>query len=684
MHPYPEATRLDIVDDMHGQAVPDPYRWLEDTADPRTETWSTAQDRLVEMAREGWADRDTLRSHLETLHAVGEVGAPRWRGARAFALHREPEQDHPVLVVTETSGEQRVLLDPMKIDPSGTTTLDFWAPSNEGDLLAYGLSEGGTEDSIVRVLDVGTGAIVDGPIDRARYTPIGWVPGGKAFFYVRHVPFDSEFGEDARFYRRIYLHETGSDPDTDVLVYGEDASRATYFGVDTSDDGDWLAITASRGTDARNDLWLVDISDGPGGSVIPVQVDEDALIDPAFAADGTCYVLTNRDAPRWRVCTVDPTKPDVTDWREIIAEDETAVINDFAVLASAGLAVIVRTRHAVSEVTVHAVATGQEVRRIALPGLGSVTELTTRHGVEAGTEFWITYTDFTTPPRVLHVDAATGDVQVWASPPGSPEQPTVTARQITYTSYDGTPIHMFVLEPVSSTVGPRPTILYGYGGFNISVTPAYSPLTLAWVAHGGVYAIASLRGGSEEGEAWHRDGMREHKQNVFDDFAAASDWLVEAGVTTRGQLGIYGGSNGGLLVGAALTQHPEKYAAVVCSKPLLDMLRYELHGLGETWNGEYGTVEDPTEFGWLRAYSPYHNVHDGTDYPAVLFTVFEGDTRVDTLHARKMCAELQHATSGERPILIRRELNVGHANRSVSRAVELAADHAAFLVAQLG
>ncbi len=284
---------------------------------------------------------------------------------------------------------------------------------------------------------------------------------------------------------------------------------------------------------------------------------------------------------------------------------------------------------------------------------------------------------------MLRADAATGATTVHARPVGAPDD-TVTTRQVTYRSYDGTTVHMFVMTPADAPDTPRPTILYGYGGFNIAVTPAYSPLIQAWVARGGAYAVANLRGGSEEGEAWHRAGMRGDKQNVFDDFAAASDWLVDQGVTTRDRLGIYGRSNGGLLVGAALTRHPEKYAAVVCGAPLLDMLRYERFGLGEMWNGEYGSVADPEEFGWLRAYSPYHHVVDGTDYPAVLFVVFEGDTRVDTLHARKMCARLQAATAGDRPILLRRELGVGHAAKAVSREVGLATDQLAFFAATLG
>jgi prolyl oligopeptidase len=310
-----------------------------------------------------------------------------------------------------------------------------------------------------------------------------------------------------------------------------------------------------------------------------------------------------------------------------------------------------------------------------VPGLGSVGGIGERP--EGGHEAWFVYSDYTTPVSVHRFDARTGEVTLWASAPGAVEVPDVEATQITYTSYDGTEVRMIVIARPGGE-GPRPAILYGYGGFNIPLTPAYSATSLAWVEAGGVYAVANLRGGSEEGEDWHRAGMLDKKQNVFDDFHAAAEKLIADGWTTPDRLGIAGGSNGGLLVGAAITQRPDLYAAAVCSAPLLDMVRYEKFGLGQTWNVEYGSADDPEQLGWLLSYSPYHHVRDGVDYPAVLFTVFDGDTRVDPMHARKMCAALQHATSGDRPILLRREKDVGHGARALSRSVELAADTLAF------
>jgi prolyl oligopeptidase len=316
-------------------------------------------------------------------------------------------------------------------------------------------------------------------------------------------------------------------------------------------------------------------------------------------------------------------------------------------------------------------------------GAGSISGVSARP--EGGTTAWVGYTDYATPPSVLRWDAASPTTLAdWERAAVAGDVPDLTVVETHATSKDGTPIHLFVLSAHGSADVPRPAVLYGYGGFNVSLTPAYSAQALAWVAAGGVWAVANLRGGSEHGEEWHRAGMRERKQNVFDDFAAAGEHLVAEGWTTHEQLGIFGGSNGGLLVGATLTQRPDLQAAVVCSAPLLDMVRYERFGLGRTWNDEYGTAEDPTELGWLLGYSPYHAVREGTAYPAVLFTTFESDTRVHPLHGRKLAAALQHATSADRPVVLRRETSVGHGARAVSRTVGLAADQLAFLAAHTG
>jgi len=694
---YPAAQRLDLVEtlpaDRPTHRVADPYRWLEDAADPRTQAWSAAQDDLVDAYLPRLPGRDRLRVRLTALLEAGVIGAPAWRGDRQFLMRRTARQEHAVLLVIEGDGTERTLVDPMAIDPAGLTTLDAWQPSKEGDLVAYQLSAGGTEESVVRVLNVATGEVVDGPVDRVRYSPIAWLPGGKSYYYVRRLDPSLVPPGEEQYHRRVYLHQIGADPAEDVLVFGdgglgETTDMTNYYGVSVSMDGRWLAIGASAGTAPRNDLWLADLSAGapeaPELRVVQAQVDASTSVH--IGRDGRLYVYTDRDAPRGRLCVTDPRTPTFETWTDLVPEDPEAVLESYAILdgpeLAEGVLLCAWTRHAVSEVSVHDLRTGARTGVVTLPGLGSVGGIGERP--EGGHEAWFSYTDHTTPSSVYRYDARTGELDVWARPPGVIEVPPIDTRQVAYTSADGEIIRMFVMSPVGSAPVQKPTILYGYGGFGVSLTPAYSAGILAWVEAGGVYAIANLRGGSEEGEAWHRAGMREHKQNVFEDFHAAAERLVAAGWTTADQLAISGGSNGGLLVGAAATQRPELFAAVVCSAPLLDMVRYESFGLGVSWHDEYGSARDPVELGWLLSYSPYHRVQNGVDYPATLFTVFDGDSRVDPLHARKLCAALQHATSGDRPILLRREKDVGHGARALSRTIELSVDTLAFCAERTG
>jgi prolyl oligopeptidase len=704
---YPTAERLDLVEQLPAAAptypVADPYRWLEDADDERTRAWSAAQDALLEEVRPRWQGRDAVARRVRELLSAGSIGPPVWRGSRRFVVRRTGEQEHAVLLVVEPDGEgadaERVLVDPVATDPTGATTLDAWQPSKEGDLLAYQLSVGGTEESVLRVLDVATGRDVDGPLDRARYSPVAWLPGGRQFYYVRRLdPAGLPPGEQ-QYHRRVWLHTVGADPETDVEVFGAGRAMTSYYGVSVSLDGRWLVVSASEGTAPRNDVWLADLSESPAAAPVLAQVAVglDAHTGAHVGRDGRLYVATDLDAPRGRLAVADPCDPGVPGWRDLLPERADAVLEDFAILDGEELGdfpVLLAswTTHAVSEVTVHDLLTGRERGRVALPGLGSVGGLFSRP--EGGHEAWFTWTDHTTLPHVHRYDARTGEVSLWASPPGDIEHvPAVDVRQVEVTSADGTTVRMFVIARADragasgAPPAPAPAILYGYGGFGVSLTPAYSATALAWVEAGGVYAVANLRGGAEEGEAWHRDGMRAVKQHTFDDFAACADALVAGGWTTPRQLAIWGGSNGGLLVGAAMTQRPSAYAAVLCAAPLLDMVRYQRFGLGVTWTEEYGDAEDPEELGWLLGYSPYHALRDGERYPATLFTVFDGDTRVDPLHARKMCAALQHATAGDlgtRPVLLRRETDVGHGARSVSRSIALGVDQLSFLAAHTG
>ncbi|NYJ06988.1 prolyl oligopeptidase family serine peptidase [Petropleomorpha daqingensis] len=676
---YPEADRLDLVEDLHGHRVADPYRWLEDDDDPRSAAWTAAQDALAAEHLAALPLRARFADRLEELVHAGAVGVPAWRGERAFSTRRDPGQEHAVLRVREADGTVRVLVDPMALDPEGTTTLDAWAPSWEGDRLAYQVSVGGDEESLLYVLDVATGEILDGPVDRCRYSPVAWLPGGEELYYVRRLAPDQVPAGEEQFHRRVWRHRVGGDPADDVLVHGEGSDPSTYFGVRTSRDGRWLVVSASIGTAPRDDVWLADLAGD--GTLRDLQVGVDAQTTAWVARDGRLWLMTDRDAPRWRLAVTDPTDP--ADWRDVIPQADDAVLSDIALLdgPDGDLQVLaVHSVDATDRLSLWAADGSGRLTDLAAPGVGSIAGVVARP--EGGTEAWVGYTDYATPPSVFHWDGDTLAEEERA--PVAGDVPPLTVVETHATSKDGTPVHLFVLSPTGRADQPRPTVLYGYGGFNVALTPAYSAQALAWVAAGGVWAVANLRGGSEHGEEWHRAGMREHKQNVFDDFAAAGEHLVAEGWTTHGQLAVMGGSNGGLLVGATLTQRPDLAAAVVCSAPLLDMVRYERFGLGRTWNDEYGTAEDPTELGWLLGYSPYHAVREGTAYPAVLFTTFESDTRVHPLHARKLAAALQQATTGEAPIVLRRETSVGHGARAVSRTVGLAADQLAFLAAATG
>jgi prolyl oligopeptidase len=718
---YPAAERLDLVEDLHGRAVADPYRWLEDPADPLTQAWSQAQDDLLAQQAPTWPGRPRIAARLTELLGSGVTGVPAWRGRHRFFVRRTAEQEHGVLHVVEGTPQDevdparpeagsRVLIDPIALDPGGLTTLDAWQPDRSGELLAYQVSEGGTEESVLRVIRVSDGELLDGPIDRARYSPVAWIPGGldgtPAFYYVRRLPPEDLPADEKQYHRRIWLHVLGTDPETDVQIFGDGHDPRTYFGVGVSRDGRWLTVSSSVGTAPRNDLWIADLTaDGAHREprFVPVTVGLDAQTGASVGRDGRMYVYTDLDAPRGRIAVTDPTRPQPEHWKDLVPHDPEAVLEDFAVLDGPELAVpkllVGWTRHAVSSITVHERDSGARLPGdagvIALPGTGSTGGVMTHP--DGGPLAWFSYTDHVTPPRVFRYDGRTHAYELFSLPPGTVEVPDVRTRQVEYTSKDGTTVRMFVtaradaLDGAGAPTTPRPTILYGYGGFSVPMTPGFSASILAWAEAGGVYAVANVRGGSEEGEEWHRAGMLGNKQNVFDDFHAAAEHLVATGWTTPNRLAISGGSNGGLLVGAALTQRPELYRAVVCSAPLLDMVRYEKFGLGATWNVEYGSADVPQELDWLLSYSPYHHVvagPDRPDYPAVLFTVFDGDTRVDPLHARKLCAALQHAVAdrpvGTRPVLLRREKDVGHGARSISRTVALSADTMSFLAAQTG
>ena len=594
-------------------------------------------------------------------------------------------------------GQENVLVDPMAIDSSGLTTLDAWQPDKEGRLLAYQLSEGGDEESLLRVIDVTTGSLVDGPIDRCRYSNVAWLPGGKAFYYTRRLPPEVLPDGESQYHRRVYLHQVGAPVDEDVLIFGEGRDKTDYYGVSVSRDGRWLVISASRGTAPRNDLWIADLSESDPASpdLRVIQEGIDAQTGVRAGRDGRLYVFTDLGAPRGRIAVTDPADsrgPGPATWRDLISEDPEAVLSGYAILDGAELdrPVLLAewTRHALSEITVHDLATGERLGEVPLPGLGTVGGASERP--EGGHEAWFVYTDYTTSSVVLRFDARDSSLTTWADAPGSVEVPDVTARQVTYQSKDGTAVRMLVISsaaapglggvpPGASRApdGPRPAILYGYGGFDISLTPAYSPNILTWVAAGGVYAVAGLRGGNEEGEEWHRAGMLDRKQNVFDDFHAAAEALIRDGWTTAGaarHLRRFQRRPAGRR-GADAAARPVRrgrllraaagHGAVRAVRSRADLERRVRHGGGRrAARLAAGLLAVPPRGAGDalpgRAVHRVHQRHAGGPGARV-----QDVRRAAARHLVRPAAP---------PVLLRAEAQVGHGARAVSRMAELAGD----------
>lgn len=634
---YPHAEHGDLVEVLHGHPVPDPYRWLEDADSEATVRWSAEQDELWRAHAAGLPGREALRARALALADAGTVTAPVWRSGREFVLRRLPGRPHPALYA-----DGRAVVDPALLDPEETTVLDSWTPSPGGTRVAVQLSRGGTEVGALRVLDVATGDVIGPPVPECRRVPVAWI-SDDAFYYVRD--------------RRLRLRR----------VDGEDVAVLEVRGVpglSISHDGNWLVVS-SAGPEGTG-LWLADLRHGSPPLRPPVPLPH--ALAAAVAHDGRLYLAVPEE-DGLALAVADPRHPQVR--RTLLPPDPRAPLTDFTVLAETLL--VARLRDGAAELLRHDRKTGERLGAVGLPGRGSLGRLSTD-----GYSAWFTYTDTLTPAQVWRYDGGGEHASLWEDSPSRVELPEVRTHVLTTTSPDGTPVRVTVLAPPGD--GPRPTILHGYGGFGLPMTPSYAPDSLAWVEAGGALAIAHVRGDAGS----HVQGVGAHRLRVLEDFLAAARLLVDEGWTSPDRLGLWGESNGGLLAAAALTRSPELFAAAVCVAPLLDMVRYERFGLGPSWTAEYGSAADPADFRHLLAYSPYHRVRPGTRYPAVLLASFGGDTRVDPLHARKMCAALQRASTGGRPVLLRHERGVGHGDRAVGRAAGLVADLLAFLAAETG
>jgi prolyl oligopeptidase len=669
VHGLPPATeRGEVVDTLHGVEIPDPYRWLEDQTGPDTRDWIDAQNAYTDSLLEPLSGRHELSALVAKVLEVDAVGLPTERGGRYFYSKRQADQDLAVLYVREgLRGADRVLIDPHSLSPDHTTSVGYLDISRDGSLVAYAVRDGGVDEVSIHLHDVETGQDLDDVLPPARYGQVNLTPDRAGFYYER-------YGEVTP---RVMFHVIGTDPSADLQLFGNGYQRHHIPVSVLSDDGRWLLVHVIEGSSGPTEIHLKDLtSDAPFETVIRDGVSESWA---EFAGD-QIVITTNLDAPNKRVVLVDPETPSVEHWREIIPERTNAVVQEARGLG--GRLVVSFLQDVQPRVAVHELS-GAHVRDIEFTTLGSVGG---GAGHWATAEAFFTFQSYHRPNTIYRYDLATGDQVVWAQVQVPIDTDRYEVSQEWFTSADGTQVPMFITHRTDVKLdGSNPTLLTGYGGFNLSRTPAFSSLAAVWLESGGVFAEANMRGGGEFGEEWHRDGMLERKQHVFDDFIAAAEHLIGEGYTSSEHLAVRGGSNGGLLVAAVSNQRPDLFGAVVCTYPLLDMLRYQQFLVASFWVPEYGSSDVSDQFAYLREYSPYHNVDTAASYPATLYITGDGDTRVAPLHARKMAALVQ-ATHGETtPILLRYHTDAGHSGgQPISQQIEEMVDTVSFLLWQVG
>ena len=662
---------------LHGTEVHDPYRWLEDGDSEEVAGWSAAQNARTRAVLDSLPSRPALHARLRQLLQVGMVGAPHVAGERVFTLEREGDQDQAVVVVrsaVDPAAPGRTVVDPHGMAADHAASIDWFSPSPDGRLVAYGVSEGGSEHGTLRLVEVDSGDHLADQIRHIRHPSLSWLPDGSAFAYSRLPDPATVAAGDEGYWETVWWHVVGRKPDDDELLLGG-LEKTALPATSISDDGRWLVFHVSY-MPTRTDVILLDRDTG----VRTVVVEGEEATTWAQVAGGRLYAVTNLAAPRGRVVTAGAQRPEAEHWTTIVPESSAVI--DGAVVAGARL-VVASAEHAVSRLH-HYALDGSDGHEIDLPELGSVGGFDADPAAE---RVFFTFTSFARPPGLWRW-TPDAPVEPWTRFPSPVQADAFAVEQVLYPSTDATPVPMFLVRAASTAVTPgTPTVLTAYGGFAITNAPGYSASTVAFCEAGGVWAVAGIRGGGEYGEDWHRAGMLAHKQQCFDDFYAAADWLVAEGRTSRARLAIRGGSNGGLLVGAAVTQRPDLCRAAVCMVPLLDMLRYHRFLIGALWIPEYGDPDDAEQFAVLAAYSPYHHVVEGTAYPATLITTAESDSRVDPMHARKFAARLQASTSAgeEAPVLVRIESRAGHGvGKPAWKQADEAADILAWVCWQLG
>jgi prolyl oligopeptidase len=712
LSPPPPTVRHDTADTLFGVRVEDPYRWLEPVNAPDVQKWVHAQSGYARQVLDALPTQAELTQRFTEILYLDAISPPEVRGGQQFYSRRYKTKEKSILMVRPVagekgSGEERALIDPNEMSPDGSVSLGDWFVSWDGKHVAYALRENNADESTLYVRDVASGkdSAVD-VIPGAKYAGPSWTPDNAGFYYEWLPPPEGIEVSERPGRTELRYHALGSDPKNDPVIFPATLDPKTFLFGGVSRDGRWLFVGVQHGWN-QTDLYVKDARK-PRTPVRPLPsekatlgadqrvaeyakalgfepfvVGKDAIFRVSWW-DGAFYVRTNHEAPNYRVLKVKPGHFALNEWKEIVPES-AAKLDDSSIIG--GRLVLSYLKNAASAIELRDLD-GKLLRGIDLPGVGSVGGVL---GDPDRDEAYFSFTSFTVPSQIFKTSIASGATELWSEVELPIDTRNMVAEQTWYTSKDGTRVSMFVVHQKGIPLdGSHPTLLYGYGGFNIDMTPAFSALAAVWLEHGGVYAVPNLRGGGEYGEAWHRAGMGKNKQNVFDDFAGAAQHLVALGYTRPEKLAIYGGSNGGLLVGAAMTQHPELFGAVVCGVPLLDMVRYPLFGSGKTWIAEYGSPENADEFAALYAYSPYHHVQAGAKYPSLLMMAADSDDRVDPMHARKFTAAVQWSAQGEgqgsgKPALFRVEENAGHGGGDmVKKRVASSTDIVAFLLDQLG
>jgi prolyl oligopeptidase len=676
---YPHAKTVDQIDDYHGTKVADPYRWLEDTDSTDTREWIDAENKLTFGYLDQIPYRQAIHDRLKTLWNYERYGVPEQQGSRYFYQHNNGLQNQNVLLVADSvTAEPHLLLDPNTLSADGTVALTGHAISDDGKLLAYGTSASGSDWMEWRVRDVDTGKDLSDDLKWVKFSGASWTKDGNGFFYSRYdEPKAGAPLRDANYFHKLYYHRLGTPQSEDKLIYDRPDNKEMGFSGDVTDDGRYVIITVWQGTSPKNRLYYKDLTD-PNSQVIKLLDDFDAQYQFLDNDGPVFWIKTDLEAPRGRVIAIDTRHPERTSWKTIVPQsadklEHANIINNTFVLSY--------LKDAQTDVRIYDLD-GKFLHNVDLPGIGTAEGF---GGKRKYKETFYAFTSFTIPTTIYRYDLSAAKSAVFRQPKVDFDSSKYETKQVFFTSKDGTRVPMFITAKKGLKLdGQNPVLLYAYGGFNISLTPAFSVGNAVWLEMGGVYAQPNLRGGGEYGEEWHEAGTLLRKQNVFDDFIGAAEWLIANKYTSPGKLAIRGGSNGGLLVGACVTQRPDLFGAALPAVGVMDMLRFHKFTIGWAWTSDYGSSDDANQFKALYAYSPLHNLKPGTKYPATFITTADHDDRVVPGHSFKFAATMQADQAGSAPILIRIETKAGHgAGKPISKLIEEAADTWAFAAKNL-